>query len=126
MTGMAVFDGDRNWSEPSECPVDLTKAELTSRIAQLAGHSPPGYGYLSKELLNSIHAYLTGEFIEKPEQVFATGGLGIADYRLAVASTASIDGYPGDPADAGQFSRDTLADLFETMRATSDLSLIHI
>jgi len=49
----------------SKSTADMTNAELRAKLALRTGHRPPRHA-VTKNMLNSLHAWFTGEFYLKP------------------------------------------------------------
>jgi hypothetical protein len=47
---------------------EMTNAELRAKLAQRTGHRPPRHA-VTKRILNSLHAWFTGEFYLKPARL---------------------------------------------------------
>jgi len=97
-----------------------TAGRISVAIARRAGYSSPKNGYLEVGLLNSIHAYLTGEFAENPKFVGKPPGKSLQDYRRDVAVAADVSGYPTAEGEGRRFRRDELAAILEAMRDSGD------
>lgn len=108
-----IVDGNEELDE-------FTVRRLSVAIARRAGYSPPTNGYLEVGLLNSIHAYLTGEFAEKPKFVGKPQGKSLQDYRRDVAVAADLSGYPTAEGKGRRFRRDELATILQAMLESGD------
>lgn len=122
MAGTVSLDGDTS---------DLTRSDLRQKIAAYAGHRPRPDTPLGKETLNSVYAYLTGEFYYPPAAANRPDHVDFSsrkDVLVAVVYNSGI----GEEADEWSRSvnkqedmpdalrRDELLTLAEKMKDTKD------
>lgn len=97
---------------------ERTNDELRRKIGLKTGYHITGTA-LPKDCLNSVYAYLNGEFYIHPSRVYNTSETTLEDLRVAVA----IDGGAGPmyPREGGRaFNKSELQNIVYTMNETGD------
>jgi hypothetical protein len=82
---------------------DMTNRELRAKIATMAAHRPPDHG-LNKNILNSAHAWFTGEFYLTPGHM--KPGFPPKRELLETVLKQAIDAYAYDDFDLKDPERD--------------------
>lgn len=101
---------------------DMTKREMQNALASKAG-ARPSSNQLSKWALNSLHAYLTGEFPCEPAELHARDAPNCPELRRDLWDVVFTDDTEGDDADADDEDEDddSPSDRFEQPFRKADL-----
>lgn len=97
---------------------ELTVPELRAEVQSRAGVNELSYSAFTKSTLNSVYAYLTGEFYIKPDHIHLSRSDDRADVLEAVARAAEIEDWLDDPV--AQFNKDHIESLLEEMNERGD------
>lgn len=106
----------------SKSVTDMTNAELRAKIAQRTGHRPPRHA-VTKPMLNSLHAWFTGEYYLKPGRLRP----GVPPKRelleqVILDAVAAYENHPTDPDedDRDDHPADALLDYLDAVKDTPD------
>lgn len=106
----------------SKSVTDMKNAELRAKIAQRTGHRPPRHA-VTKAMLNSLHAWFTGEYYLKPAQLKP----GVPPKRelleqVVLDAIAAYENHPTDPDDDDRADHpaDALLDYLDAVKDTPD------
>ena len=119
--GPEYRDADTRTLDMSKATADMTNAELRAKLAQRTGHRPPRHG-VTKPMLNSLHAWFTGEFYLKPASLKP----GVPPKRELLEQVvrdaiAAYENHPTDPDDdRADHPADALLDYLDDVQATPD------
>ena len=106
-------------SKPVE---EMTNAELRAKLAQRTGHRPPKHA-VTKRILNSLHAWFTGNFYLKPAQLKP----GVPPKRelleqVVLDAIVAYENHPTDPDDDDRADHpaDALLDYLDAVQDAPD------
>lgn len=96
-----------------------TREETRIAISQIVG-TKPDTNALSKHDLNSIHAYLTGELLHRPDRVYDNGSKSRYEMLRHVLSVAEIDAPVHERSKPVTLRKNELESLLETLDNNPD------